>query len=114
MLSEIEENIIQGYHDSIRFPNNDGCSHCQSGYSGRTIIAEIIEPDQVFLSLIDQGKRNEAVNYWQSSLSGITMRDHAWMKIISGEIYVLDAVHKIAKLESLSNERREYLRKLCF
>ncbi|BEC63337.1 GspE/PulE family protein [Escherichia coli] len=114
VLSEIEENIIQGYHDSIRFPNNDGCSHCQSGYSGRTIIAEIIEPDQVFLSLIDQGKRNEAVNYWQSSLSGITMRDHAWMKIISGEIYVLDAVHKIAKLESLSNERREYLRKLCF
>ncbi|EFH5818630.1 bfpD domain protein [Escherichia coli] len=113
-LSEIEEKIIQGYYDSVRFPNNDGCDHCQSGYSGRTIIAEIIEPDQIFLNLIDQGKRSEAISYWQLNLSGITMRDHAWMKVISGEIYVLDAIHKIAKLESLSNERREHLRKLCF
>lgn len=113
-LSEIEEKIIKGYYQSVRFPNNDGCDQCQSGYSGRTIIAEIIEPDQVFLSLIDQGKRNEAVNYWQSNLAGITMKDHAWMKVISGEIYVLDAIHKIAKLELLSNDRKEHLKELCF
>lgn len=108
-LDVLERNIIEGYEDSIRFANESGCDCCYAGYTGRTVIAEIVEPDTTFLELVCAAKRKEAVDYWVNSLGGITMAEHAWLKVIRGEISVFDAISKVSRIENIPKERRAYL-----
>lgn len=111
-LTEQAKNIIYGYEDCIRFVNTQGCKHCNSGYTGRTVISEIIIPDQKFLYLIVNGKRTEASDYWRDSLDGLTMREHAWIKIISTEIDVNDAIQKLSNIDCITDERKKHLYQL--
>ena len=108
-LSADEMWIVHGYEDSLRFPNESGCSHCNGGYSGRTIIAEVIEPDSHLLSLVVSGNREAAIEYWLTELSGMAMKEHAWLKVISGDISIADAVNKISGMEKISSERKQVL-----
>lgn len=108
-VSADEEMIIRGYENAVRFPNPKGCGYCQGGYKGRTIIAEVIEPDGHLLKLIATGKRHEAMEYWLISMKGMSIKEHAWLKIISGQVSVSDAVEKVAGIEKISDERKQFL-----
>ncbi|EOV5718796.1 ATPase, T2SS/T4P/T4SS family (plasmid) [Escherichia coli] len=103
------ENIIQGHENSIKFVNESGCEHCSHGYAGRTVVAEIIIPDEHFLSLVVNGERATASKYWKDKLNGLSMQEHAWLKVISGEIDINDAVEKFSNLSSLTEERKQQL-----
>jgi len=62
-----------------------GCEHCnQAGTTGRSVIAEVILPDDQFFKFIRQGEKTEAVAYWLQELGGKTLREHAIEKIAAG------------------------------
>ncbi|HAK5294319.1 TPA: Flp pilus assembly complex ATPase component [Salmonella enterica] len=111
-LTEQIKSIIDGYEESIRFVNVSGCENCNAGYTGRTVVAEIIIPDQQFLYLVIDGKRTEAADYWRDILHGLSIREHTWIKIIGGEIDVNDACQKISNLEGINDDRKRQLYQL--
>ncbi len=78
--------------------NPDGCRHCRGGFSGRTVVSEIVLPDEDLLSLLIDGRRTEAETYWARNLGGKPMVEHAIAKVASGEISAqlirYDAVRK--------------------
>ena len=62
-----------------------GCEHCnQQGTVGRTVIAEVIVPDDQFFKYIRAGEKTEAHEYWLRELGGKTIREHAIEKIAAG------------------------------
>ena len=108
-LTEDEKIIIDVYGSMIRFPDTNGCPHCRDGYNGRTVIAEVIEPDETLLNLISEGKRQDALSYWLDELHGISLKEHAWLKVISGEVSVSDASDKVSGMERITPERKRIL-----
>lgn len=48
-----------------------GCDACTGhGTVGRTVVAEIIIPDDRFFRLVRQGEKTEALAYWMGELGG--------------------------------------------
>ncbi|MTV41725.1 GspE/PulE family protein [Duganella radicis] len=64
-----------------------GCEHCrQQGTIGRSVLAEVILPDDRFFRHIRAGEKTEAVEYWLRELGGVTLREHAIEKIAAGQV----------------------------
>lgn len=64
-----------------------GCEECNGhGTVGRTVVAEIIIPDDRFFRLVRQGEKTEALAYWINELGGKTMLEHAIEKVAAGEL----------------------------
>lgn len=64
-----------------------GCDRCAGhGTSGRTVIAEIIVPDDQFFKYIRLGEKTEALAYWIQQLGGKTLVEHAIEKVAAGLI----------------------------
>lgn len=77
-----------------------GCGACRQGYDGRTVVAEIIRPDQKLLDLLCVGERHAAQRYWAATLGGRTFADHAIEKIADGVIDPIQAEYKVGKLSN--------------
>ena len=64
-----------------------GCAQCDGhGTVGRTVVAEIILPDDRFFRLVRQGEKTAALAYWIDELGGRTMLEHAIDKVAAGEL----------------------------
>lgn len=62
-----------------------GCEHCgHQGTTGRSVIAEVIVPDDQFFKYIRAQEKTEAIAYWLQELGGRTIRDHAIDKVAAG------------------------------
>jgi len=62
-----------------------GCVHCRNvGTIGRSVLAEIIIPDDQFFRYVRQGEKVLAQQYWIDHLGGRTMADHALEKVAQG------------------------------
>jgi type II secretory ATPase GspE/PulE/Tfp pilus assembly ATPase PilB-like protein len=75
------------------FHRGEGCSHpgCKNGYVGRSVVAEIIRPDQDFMDLIKIEKKVAAEERWTSeAMNGMTMLTHGMIKVLRGEISPID------------------------
>ena len=69
-------------HVHVRGP---GCEHCRNlGFSGRTLAVEVVVTDERLLSLIKEGRQEEARKYWKESLGGRSYVDHAIDGISAG------------------------------
>jgi type II secretory ATPase GspE/PulE/Tfp pilus assembly ATPase PilB-like protein len=77
-----------------------GCKDCRHGYDGRTVIAEIIRPDQKLLDLLCGGERQAAQRYWSATLGGKTFFHHVFEKIAEGVIDPVQAEYKIGKISN--------------
>lgn len=71
--------------NNIRIINKKGCDKCSFGVSGRTIVAEIVEPTIDILASLKIGDFNQAYRLWRED-GGITYHEHALEKILKGEI----------------------------
>lgn len=65
-------------------PGCDACAH--QGTTGRTVVAEIIVPDEEFFRYVKLGEKQQAIHYWIRELGGKTMLDHALDKVAAGLI----------------------------
>ncbi|MEA1063811.1 GspE/PulE family protein [Erwinia sp. HR93] len=65
------------------FLRGDGCKACGfSGISGRTVVAEVVEPDNTLMEIyISQGK-SAARRYWVEQMGGLT-RNHILIQMIN-------------------------------
>jgi type II secretory ATPase GspE/PulE/Tfp pilus assembly ATPase PilB-like protein len=62
-----------------------GCGKCRhQGTTGRTVVAEVIVPDEQFFKYIRAGEKTAAVQYWQQELGGKTILHHAIEKVAAG------------------------------
>ena len=83
-LSKRLEDVSVGPEEAF-FYRTGGCGACNGqGIVGRTIVAEILIPDQEILDLVAGGRMTEAWRYFTEKLEGRTMMDHALDKIRMG------------------------------
>ena len=77
----------------IRLRNPDGCSTCGegNGYKSRTVVAEIIIPDEKFMRYVRDNDKSSAERYWLSHLGGRSMMEHAIDRIKNGTLDPFDA-----------------------
>lgn len=62
-----------------------GCSHCRNtGFSGRSIVAEVLLPNLRFMRVFREQGPAEARNYWVRRMAGITKHAHAIRRINEG------------------------------
>jgi len=65
----------------------DGCEHCaMQGTVGRSVLAEVIVPDDQFFKYIRAGDKCAAVRHWIENLDGRLMLGHAIDKIAAGQL----------------------------
>ncbi len=67
------------------YVRGDGCEHCRrSGTSGRTVVAETVVTNERLMGFLRKQDRIGAINYWRTELHGMSMIDHAIVKIRQG------------------------------
>ncbi|MFZ4762163.1 MAG: GspE/PulE family protein [Alphaproteobacteria bacterium] len=72
-----------------RFPvysRGPGCKYCIKGIVGRTAIAEVLIPDERFMTYLRVGDKTLAREYWIHTMDGFTMFDHALTWVAMGLI----------------------------
>jgi type II secretory ATPase GspE/PulE/Tfp pilus assembly ATPase PilB-like protein len=71
-----------GEHVCVAGP---GCGRCHGrGTAGRSVLAEVIVPDERFFALLRDGEKTAAVRHWLTELGGRTMTEHAIEKVREG------------------------------
>jgi len=83
--------------NNIKIINTKGCEECSFGVTGRTLIAEIVEPTIEILEELKIGNFNQAYSLWRDG-GGITYQEHALEKILKGEICPLAYEDKVQSL----------------
>lgn len=84
---------------NLRF-RGAGCRHCLNGHVGVAPAAEVLVPDEEFLSLVRKGEMYQARMYWISDLGGRSATEDSYEKIISGIVdprIVEDELERIGK-----------------
>lgn len=67
------------------FLKGEGCSHCNNrGVTGRTAIAEIIQPDLAFMRMFREKGKADAQAFWVNEQGGITKNAHLLRRINEG------------------------------
>lgn len=86
--------------EQLFFRHPDGCEHCRrdvvingevravvsKGLRGRTVIAEVIEPDTRLFSLYRREGLAAARDYWLTTLSGISRVEHLRIRCAQGRV----------------------------
>lgn len=76
-----------------------GCSECSNGYNGRSVLSEIIIPDNTFMSLMKAGDKAAARSHWFKKLEGIDLLGAAWIRCLQGFISPVDIENTVALLD---------------
>ena len=71
-------------YQGIFLTNHNGCEHCRGGIKGRAAIAETIAPDEDFMHPIREDRTQEAIQIWLDDHAGMTMQEHAIIKMTKG------------------------------
>lgn len=70
----------------VKFRNPEGCDNCQkTGFKGRTVIAEMIEPDDQLLQHVRKEDYAAARVQWEET-GGIPLYNNVIEKVISGDL----------------------------
>uniref|UniRef100_UPI00201D1CC5 GspE/PulE family protein n=1 Tax=Escherichia coli TaxID=562 RepID=UPI00201D1CC5 len=91
--------------DNIWFRNHHGCSECNhdviingrkrgeigKGLTGRTVIAEVIEPDNRLFQILKTRGKVAARKYWLENMKGISRVEHLLRRINEGLVDPLEA-----------------------
>lgn len=96
----LDEILLDCEHDLLKFKNEDGCDKCNhKGISGRTVVAEIIVPDDEILEAIGRGDDNRA---WQIFLrkGGKSVLDYGIDKMKLGICDPIDIEEKLGRVNT--------------
>lgn len=90
------------------FVAGDGCPHCQdTGIAGRTVVAEVVIPDEKLMAFIRRGEKHLAIDYWRST-GGSNMLEQAIKKINAGLIDPFQAEEEVGSLTVLVESSDSY------
>lgn len=87
---------------NVRFRNPETqCEHCKGkGIIGRTVVAEVVLPDDTMKVLFSEGKETAAMRYWKSKKQGKTALWYGIGKMKEGLLDPFDVEHKMGLLDS--------------
>jgi general secretion pathway protein E len=89
----------------IHVVNPDGCDKCEKGQAGREVVAEVIAPDQLFMTLYRSGDKDGAIEHWIEKLDGMTIQEHAITKMMRGACAPWDVEDKTGDLGDFRPDR---------
>ncbi len=86
--------------EKIRLKNDKGCETCGEGkgYKGRSLVGEIIIPDEKFMDYVRKDNKVGAEEYWLKHLGGRSMVEHMIDRVIAGEVDPVDAEKVVGPL----------------
>lgn len=93
-LDELEAELVERLRtavsseqiNQVKFRNHDGCEHCQkTGFSGRKVIAEMIEPDDELAQFIRNEDYGSARKHWEAT-GGVPLYHNIMENILTGEL----------------------------
>ncbi len=88
--------------DSLFWRNSKGCRRCnRTGVLGRTLMAEIILPDENMLRHLSRRDYGKAHRYWISEMSGEPAHEHGLRLAGAGRISLDDLEWEIGALDAL-------------
>ncbi|HEY1096798.1 MAG TPA: secretion system protein E, partial [Alphaproteobacteria bacterium] len=70
----------------------------QTGYSGRSVVAEIIMPDENFMQFVKVNDKVGAEHYWLNQMGGKNMMEHMLDRLALGEVSPFDAERVVGPL----------------
>lgn len=76
-----------------------------SAYKGRTVVAEVMRPDAVFMDFFRAEKKVQAIESWRKRTDGLTMIEHGIVKILLGEAAAFEIEDKVGPLDEVTDER---------
>ncbi len=82
---------------SFRGPGCDRCRH--TGFNGRTVITEIVAPDDALLELLRSGDYTCAKRYWIQELGGQPAIEHGVRLVAQGRVAPTEIEWRIGPLE---------------
>lgn len=82
-----------------------GCSKCLGGLTGRTVVAEMIQPTPMLLDLFREGRRMEMRRHWLSpvaegGMGGLPVAHHALTKVGAGLCDIDEVEEEVELLEA--------------
>lgn len=88
--SELIERVVMAVGkdntSKVKFRNEDGCDRCQkTGFLGRKVIAEMIEPDDELAQFIRNEDYSAAKKHWEAS-GGVPLYNNVMDNILTGEL----------------------------
>lgn len=109
-MTAAEENYIRSnvpefinkirFAGTHKFPKNPA-----EAFSGRRVVAEVIEPDQTFLDFMREEKKAEAVKHWKDNLGGISMLEHAFALMCLGALDIRELTKAVGSILRMDNNR---------
>lgn len=104
--AELIRKIASPYLENIRFAGTHKFPESpDQAFSGRSVVAEVIFPDQEFLDLMKVNRKKEAVNYWLEHLDGMTMLEHGFSKVCSGLLDIRELEDNIGQISKINPDR---------
>jgi general secretion pathway protein E len=101
---EDQNKVVASVETDRSFVMGDGCSKCQNtGIAGRTVVSEVIVPDQQMMAYVRLGEKQKAIDYWHS-IGGSNMLQQAIIKINAGLVDPFQAEEEVGLLNLKSIE----------
>ena len=82
-----------------------GENGCRAGYLGRTVIAEVLVPDEQFMQVYAKNGPSDAERDWIERMGGTTLLEHGLIKLLAGQIDPFD-LDRVAGLSSFDASKR--------
>jgi len=86
----------------------DGCHKCNNGYAGRSVVAEIVLPDDEFMEKMRLGRKQEARSYWFEKMKGIDLLGSSWIRAFEGQISPIDIENEVALMAPLEAHKMAF------
>lgn len=83
----------------VRFCNKSGCSNCNKGITGRTVVSEIIIPDSVMINYFYEGRDTLALQHFLRN-GGKNALYYGLKKMKEGLCDPFDIEHRLGRLNS--------------
>lgn len=103
MFENTPEHLV---HNPLYVANPKGCTQCTRGYMGRSVVPEIILPDDQFMELMRESRKREARAYWFTKLEGIDLLGAAWLQALWGNISPIDIEHTVALIAPIPEHKQ--------
>lgn len=108
---QIGIDLVREIQRITRIPANrlylrgDGCPKCRNGLAGRTVVAEVIEPDNDLLEHFVEGRNRAMREHWttpveQGGLGGVPVSYHAFLKVALGQCDIREVEEEVDLLSS--------------
>lgn len=106
-LGKMREHTPEALRDKqLYVANPNGCPNCSKGYTGRSVISEIILPDEQFMELMQENKKSQARDYWFTKLDGLDLLGAAWLRALQGNVSPLDIENTVALLAPIEAHKK--------